>query len=81
VSSQIRYVVVNEEIREAQTTAMTIVAALVILMVFLGITMRQSVLGVIAVAPGRCVPHLDAGHCGFTRHPLHRQHVRGHRPW
>lgn len=52
-SSEIRYVVVNDEIRQTQTqtTVMTIVAALAILMLFFGITMRQSVLGVIAVAP------------------------------
>ena len=52
-SSEIRYVVVNDEIRETQTqtTVMTIVAALAILMFFFRITMRQSVLGVIAVAP------------------------------
>ncbi|MDE0122566.1 MAG: MMPL family transporter [bacterium] len=52
-SSEIRYVVVNDEIRETQTqtTVMTIVAALAILMLFFRITMRQSVLGVIAVAP------------------------------
>ncbi len=52
-SSEIRYVVVNDEIRltQTQTTVMTIVAALAILMLFFGITMRQSILGVIAVAP------------------------------
>ena len=45
--------VVNDEIRETQTqtTVMTIVAALAILMLFFRITVRQSVLGVIAVAP------------------------------
>ena len=45
--------VVNDEIRETQTrtTIMTIVVALAILMFFFRITMRQSVLGVIAVAP------------------------------
>ena len=52
-SSEIRYVVVNDELRETQTrtTVLTIVAALAILMFFFRITMRQSVLGVIAVAP------------------------------
>lgn len=52
-SSEIRYVVVNDEIRETQTqtTVMAIVVALAILMLFFRITMRQSVLGVIAVAP------------------------------
>ena len=52
-SSEIRYVVVNDELRETQTrtTVTTILVALAILMFFFRITMRQSALGVIAVAP------------------------------
>lgn len=45
--------VVNDEIRMTQTktTVMTIVAALAILVLFFRITMGQSELGFIAVAP------------------------------